>query len=239
MLRANLSTRPFYNDRLVRIGIAVAVLLLAAFTTFNAFQVLSLNARNSEMSGRAQQAEAQTTQYRERARALTQAMDKVEVTAVQDAARIANGLIDRRAFSWTDLFNRFERTLPPDVRIASVEPQIDRDGRLLIAISTVSRRVEDLHEFIDQLEVEGGLRDVIARNDVVEEDGSTRSMIQGYYDEAAVAKAATTPPAASDSSSMPANGSAAAPNASPSTPSAPAPPVRPGPRSDGARGGGR
>ena len=236
MLRTNLSTRPFYNDRLVRIGIGVAVLLVAGFTTFNGLQVLSLNARNGEMSSRAQQAEAQTAQYRERARAITQAMDKVEVTAVQEAARIANGLIDRRAFSWTDLFNRFEQTLPPDVRIASVEPQIDRDGRLLIAISTVSRRVEDLHEFIDKLELIGGLRDVIARNDVVEDDGSTRSVIQGYYDEAAVAKAAATPPAASDPNSMPANSPPDSPTA---PPSAPEPPGRPNGKGDAARGGER
>jgi hypothetical protein len=235
MLRTNLSTRPFYNERLVRVGLGLAVLALAAFTTFNGLQVLTLNARNSEMSGRAEQAEAQTAQYRERARAITQAMDKVEVTAVQDAAREANQLIERRAFSWTDLFNRFESTLPADVRISAVEPQLDRDGRLLILISVVSRRVEDLHEFIDRLEATGGLRDVIARNDVVDDDGSTRSVLQGYYTESDAAKAAAAPPAASDPNSMPAqNGSASAPNATPATP-----PARPSPDGDAGRGGGR
>ena len=212
MLRTNLSTRPFYNDRAVRVGLAVAVLLVAALTSFNALQVLSLNARNSEMSGRAQQAEAQTAQYRERARGITQAMDKVEVNAVQDAAREANQLIERRAFSWTDLFNRFESTLPADVRISAVEPQFDRDGRMLIVISAVARRVEDLHDFIDQLEVAGGLRDVLVRHEEVQEDGMQRAVLQGYYHQSAVAQAAGTPPSASDSNMPAQTGSAGALN---------------------------
>jgi hypothetical protein len=198
VLRTNLSTRPFYNDRAVRVGIAIAVLLVAALTTFNALQVLSLNARNSEMSDRAQLAESQTLQYREQARGITQSMDKVEVTAVQEAAREANMLIDRRAFSWTDLFNRFENTLPADVRIAAVEPQIDAEGRRLIAISAVSRRVEDLDAFIEQLEKAGGLRDVIPRHEEVQEDGTTRSVIQGYYNDTGTTEAATAPAGASD-----------------------------------------
>jgi hypothetical protein len=195
MLRTNLATRPFYNDRAVRVGIGLATLAVAALSTFNVLQVLSLNARNSEMSARAGQAEAQAAQHREQARVITQAMDKVEVTAVHDAASEANLLIQRRAFSWTELFNRFEHTLPSEVRISAVEPQIDREGRLLIQISTVSRRVEDLHIFIDQLESAGGLRDVIPRHEEAQDDGTYRAVLQGYYDDqkAASAAAASAP----------------------------------------------
>jgi hypothetical protein len=219
MLRTNLATRPFYNDRAVRIGLGIAVVAVAALTTFNAMQVLSLNARNREMSARAAQAEAQTAQFREQARSITQAMDKAEVTAVQDAAREANLLIDKRAFSWTDLFNRFENTLPADVRISAVEPQIDREGRLLIAVSAIARRVEDLHAFIDQLETSGGLRDVIPRQQDVLDDGTLRAVIQGYFDQEAVAHAAAAQPATSESSGASPNGSAPSPNATPAAPS--------------------
>ncbi len=214
MLRTNLSTRPFYNERAVRLGLAAAVVSVSALSAFNALQVFTLNARNSEMIGRAEQAEAQTAEYRDRARKIMQSMNRDEVTAVQEAAREANLLIDRRAFSWTDLFNRFENTLPSDVRISSVEPQIDREGRMLVAVSVISRRVEDLHAFMDQLEAAGGLRDVISRQDVILDDGSQQSVIQGYYNPGAVAPAATTPPSASDPSG-PVNDSPTAPNASP------------------------
>jgi len=200
MLRTNLATQPFYNQRAIRVALAVAVVAVAALTSFNALRVLSLNARTGESGQRTQQAEAQAAQYRDRARTITQAINRAEVTATEGAAQEANGLIARRAFSWTDLFNRFETTLPDDVRIASVEPQIDREGRMLLMIAAVSRRVEDLHAFIDQLELTGGLRDVIPRQEDTLDDGTHRSVIQGYY----VADTAAVKPTATSTNASPA-----------------------------------
>jgi HPt (histidine-containing phosphotransfer) domain-containing protein len=181
MLRTNLATNPFYNERAVRVSLAGAVIVVAALTAFNVQQVLALNTRNSEMTFRAQEAERETAQFTEQARTIRQALNTGEVTAMQKAAREANMLIERRVFSWTDLFNQFERTLPPDVRIAAVEPQVDAEGRLLVNVTVVSKNPEDLSEFMDRLEVSGSFRDVLSRQDTVEEEGTTRSIIQGYY----------------------------------------------------------
>src|SRR5688572_29645551 len=125
MLRTNLSSKPFYNDRGIRFGILAGILIVAALTTFNGLQILSLNRRSDELAVRERAAQAATVQFREKARATTTALDRKEIDAVQAFAREANQLIDRRAFSWTDLFNRFEETLPADVRITAVQPQID------------------------------------------------------------------------------------------------------------------
>jgi HPt (histidine-containing phosphotransfer) domain-containing protein len=183
MLRSNLATRPFYNDRAVRVGIALAVLLVGVLTAFNVWQVAELNARNAEMTLRAEDAERQSSEFRREAQSIRQALNSAEMTAIQQAAQEANLLIERRVFSWTELFNEFERTLPPDVRIAAVEPQFDVSGRMLVAITVLSRRPEDLSEFMDQLESSGRFRDVLSRQDQPEgEEGLTRSVLQGYYD---------------------------------------------------------
>jgi uncharacterized membrane protein YgaE (UPF0421/DUF939 family) len=196
MLRTNLATEPFYNDRAVRVGIGVGIALVAALTAFNLLQVLSLNARNTEMTVRAESAEAQTVQYQQQARTVTQALNTGTLSVVHQAADEANLLIARRVFSWTDLFNRFEQTLPENVRVSAVEPQFDTSGRMLLAITVISRRVEDLNEFMDQLELSGGLRDVIARQDEALDDGTSRTVIQGYY--VPSSQAAAVSPAASD-----------------------------------------
>ncbi|MBA3269418.1 MAG: hypothetical protein H0T71_02835, partial [Acidobacteria bacterium] len=161
MLRTNLATRPFYNDRAIRFGLAVGVIMVAALTVFNVLQVVSLNRRNAELSGQAQLAETNTAQLRDKARATTQSLNNKEVDAIQMSAREANQLIARRAFSWTDLFNRFEETLPADVRITAVQPQLDEEGRLLVAVTVMARRAEDLNAFIDQLEATGAFSDLI------------------------------------------------------------------------------
>ena len=215
MLRTNLATRPFYNERAVRVGLAAAIVLVGALTIFNVLKIVSLNTRNAEMTARAEAAEAQTAQHQLQARTITQALNTGTVSVVQQAAQEANQLIDRRVFSWTDLFNRFEDTLPENVRVSAVEPQIDRGGRMLLAVTVIARRVEDLNEFMDQLELSGGLRDVIARQDEALEDGTLRAVIQGYYDPPAAPAPTADPPPTSESNGQTPNGSSGAPAETP------------------------
>jgi hypothetical protein len=200
MLRLNLSTRPFYNERGVMVGLGVVVLLTAALTTFNVAQILSLNSRNSELVARVQAAEAKAADLRAQAQAIRQTMNREEVTEVQADAREANRLIERRVFSWTDLFNRFEETVPPDVRVLAVAPQVDNSGRMLVAITVIARRSEDRDLFIERLEDTGAFTGVLPRADAALEDGTLRSVLQGYYVQTAPGEAAVSSPAASDSS---------------------------------------
>jgi hypothetical protein len=199
MLRTNLSTRPFYNERAVLAGIGLLAFLTTALAAFNAAQILSLTSRNGELVARAEADEAKAAELREQARKTQQALDREEVDAVQAAAREANQLIDRRAFSWTTLFNQFEDTLPADVRILAVAPQLDRDGRMLVSVTVIARRDEDLDTFIDRLKGTGAFSAFIARQDETLDDGTTRAVLQGYYSPVIEPAQAAASPPASDS----------------------------------------
>lgn len=166
MVRANLSTRPFYNERLVRAVLGLITLVAIGLTGYNVARILALRIR--------------------------QTINREQLAAVQAAAHEANQLIDRRAFSWTDLFNQFERTLPAGARIAAVTPQFDTGGRMMVAVSVVSRRVEDLDAFIEALEKTGRFSQVLSRQEEAQEDGTLMSIIQGYY------RPSATPPAAAE-----------------------------------------
>jgi hypothetical protein len=211
MLRTNLATRPFYNDRAVRSSIGIGVLVVAALSAFNVAQILTLNNRNAEFVARAETAESRANQLRDQARQTRQTLDTDDITLMQAAAREANLLIERRAFSWTDLFNRFEATLPADVRIAAVQPQVDNDGRMLVLLTVFSRRVEDLYEFIEKLEQTGAFRGMLPRQEDAAEDGTKRSVLQGYYNPQAAVPATVPQPATSDpNEARPSNASPAA-----------------------------
>jgi hypothetical protein len=219
MLRTNLSTRPFYNARAVRFGLGAVVVLAGVLTAFNAGRIYTLNARNSEFASRAQAAEARAADLREQARKTRQTLNKEEVDVVQAASREANLLIERRAFSWTDLFNRIEETLPADVRIAAVQPQVDEEGRMLVAMTAIARRFEDLNTFVDRLEETGTFRDVLSRNQETEQqDGMLRAVIQGYYEPVNRRPAGGAPPSSDSSKSGPGNTSGNAPPAGPTAP---------------------
>ena len=192
MLRTNLATRPFYNARGVRLALGMVVVIAIALTTYNGFAVWRLSSQSANQRRVAEENETEARQLRDKARVIRQSLDKVALDAVQVSAREANELIDRRAFSWTDLFNRFESTLPPDVRISSVQPQTDNEGRMLVAVTVLSRRVEDLDQFIEALEKTGAFSGVLSRQETAEEDGTRKSLIQGYY--GAPASGANKPP---------------------------------------------
>jgi hypothetical protein len=229
MLRTNLATRPFYNERAVRLGIAAGVIAVAALTAYNAAEILTLSRKNAELSSRAATAEARSRSLREQASAVRKTVDQGDIAAVQAAAREANLLIERRAFSWTDLFNRFEETLPANVRIAAVQPQIDEQGRMLVAVTVISRRVEDLDAFIEELERTRAFRSVLSRQEVTEEDG-LRSVIQGYYGPESAA--APAQPASAESADAGGNKTAApAPSSPAGAKTTPLPPTH---RSPGA-----
>ena len=215
MLRTNLSTRPFYNERGVRAGIGALVLLALGLTVFNAVEIVRLRVASRDGRETVARNEASAVEMRDKARVIRQSIDRTRLDAVQVAAQEANALIDRRTFSWTELLNQFESTLPPDVRIGSVAPQFDKDGRRLVQISVFSRRIEDVETFMDALEKTGAFSGVLPRSDRPDDDGTIRTELQAYYHPRDAASAA--PPASESGAPQPGNSSAAT-NASPGRP---------------------
>lgn len=214
MLRTNLSTRPFYNERAVRTGLGAIAAIAIGLTLFNAFEIIQLQGQSRDSRQTIAQNDAQARDLREKAVTIRRSVDRAKLDAVQVAAREANALIDRRTFSWTELLNQFQSTLPPDVRIAGVMPQIDNEGRRLVQVTVHERRIEDLETFMDALEKTGAFSGVLSRSDRPDKDGTIQSDIQAYY--SADLHAASQP--GSTSESRTAAGNATPANVTPGRP---------------------
>jgi Tfp pilus assembly protein PilN len=181
MLRTNLSTRPFYNERAVILALTVAGLLVLAFTMMNVTRLVALTRRQASIGAAADQAERSARDLRQRAAAARGTVDQARLAAVAAAAHEANALIDRRVFSWTDLFNRFEATLPAGVRIAAVRPSVDQQGRLIMTIAVVARSVDDVDTFIEALEGTGAFGDLLSREERFNEEDLLEATLRGVY----------------------------------------------------------
>jgi len=197
MLRTNLSTRPFYNERAVRAALGALGALAIGLTLFNAYEIVRLRGQSRDAQQSIAQNDTKAKELRDQAQVIRRSIDKEKLAAVQAAAHEANALIDRRTFSWTELLNQFQATLPPDVRIAGVVPQSDEQGRRLVQISVFSKRIEDLEQFMDALEKTGAFSGVLPRSEQSDESGTLRSELQAYYTPLPPG-AAGTPPAASE-----------------------------------------
>ena len=106
---------------------------------------------------------------RSRPRACAPASIPSRSSSRRPSARQANDLIDRRTFSWTELFNQFETTLPDEVRITAVRPSVDREKGIVLRVNVVARGVEDVDEFMENLDATGAFPDVRPAEDHFDE----------------------------------------------------------------------
>ncbi len=201
MLTGNLATRPFYNERLVRGALVVALAAAVLWTALNVTTLVSLSQQSAMLSDRIRSEGLRAAGARTEADTVRRGLNVADLKRVSGAAAEANALIERRTFSWTGLFNLLETTLPPDVRLVEVQPQTDQGGRFVLSLTVVSRRIDDLDEFMRGLEATGAFSGVVSRSDEALEDGTIASTLQGYY--ALPARAAAPASEASNASAAP------------------------------------
>src|SRR5438552_3327430 len=193
MIETNLSTRPFYNDKAVRLWVLVLGALVLVATFFNVSRVLYFSGSNTELVRQASQDEQRATQIRAAAAKLRNSVEVKQIEAASVEARQANDLIDRRTFSWTELFNQFEKTLPDDVRITALRPKLDFDRRIVLNITVLARSVEEVSQFMENLERTGAFGRIVPGNERFNEEGQLETVLTAEY---ASAGTAATKPAA-------------------------------------------
>jgi Tfp pilus assembly protein PilN len=232
VLRTNLATRPFYNERAAHMVIGAAAVLVCAITLFNAVRIVTLSRHNTELSSRTAVEHAEAERLTAEAARVRKTINNDELAQVAGAAQEANWLIDQRTFSWTEFFNQIESTLPPDVMLSSVRPLI-KDGATQVTMLVLAKRFEDVEEFNDRLEATGSFDQVNVSSSDRTESGLFRAQIQSVYTGAGSDPAETQ---AGDAPAASSHGGIATPpaGAAGSAPLKPAPPA-----AADARAGGR
>ena len=180
MLRTNLSTRPFYNERIIHLLIALAGVIILGITFFNAVKLVELSRQNTDLSTRVGRDRTDGDSLRREAARIRKGIDPKELTVVAAAAREANTLIDQRTFSWTAFFNHLEATLPPDVMLVSVRPSIDR-GATRVSMVVLGRTPEDIDEFMEKLEATGAFEKILPRQMDKTDEGLNRAVLDSVY----------------------------------------------------------
>jgi len=180
MLRANLATRPFYNERAIHLLLAVAAAIVLAITVLNVSRIVTLSRRSTELSARTNADRSEAARLSSEAMAIRKTINKDELTLVVNAAQEANALIDQRTFSWTEFFNQIEATIPPDVMLTSVRPSF-KEGVTSVSMIVLGRQLADVDEFIEKLEATGYFENLIPASSEKTDDGLVRATINSVY----------------------------------------------------------
>jgi Tfp pilus assembly protein PilN len=176
---------------------------------FNTVELVRLTRSESRLGSSAADAEREAERLRTEASSIRTRIDTAELQSVAAAAREANGIIDRRAFSWTELFSQLEATLPPNVRIKAVQPRPDRN-MFLVVIVAEARRSEDLADFMDALEDTQTFSSVKPLSETTSEEGIIEAIIEGVYAAPARSAPGQDTPQRTVATGSPAGGAAAA-----------------------------
>jgi len=159
VLRTNLSTRPFYNERAVHVVLALVAIVVLGVSAWQLQRIVSLSRHKTELNAAIARDRNEAANLRQQAANVRRGVNQQDLRLIATEAKEANQLIAQRTFSWTALFNQLEATLPPEVMLVSIRPDI-RDGKTTIAMEIQGRRTEDIVNFFDQLEKTGQFRDV-------------------------------------------------------------------------------
>lgn len=180
MLRTNLSTRPFYNERAVHAAVAVVAVVAIALAAWQLTRIVRLSHEKTELNGTIKKDQAEAERNEREAAQVRSGLDQKELALVSSAAREANDLIEQRTFSWTELFNQLQATLPEDVMLTSIHPEF-KDGITTLNFDLQGKRTEDIDEFWDHLEKTGAFHDIQWSNVQATEEGFRRIQMKAVY----------------------------------------------------------
>ena len=180
MLRSNLATRPFYNERLVHWILGVAGLLVVLATVYNVSEYLRLSGRQGGLAADAARDEAMARTLQARAADARRRIDPKGLQRISAQANEANGIIDARTFSWTALFDDIEATLPPTVMLTSITPSIDPDGAI-VRFTVIGKSVDAIDTFVERLEATKRFTGLLPESQSVTDDGNIQTTIRGRY----------------------------------------------------------
>jgi len=129
-LDINLATRPYEDAREFWARWGLGVGLLALLTVV----LMALAVRGWIHAGRDRQTITRLREQiseRDHERAQAQAfLDQTVNRSTRDQSQFLNGLIQRKAFSWTRVFEELEQVMPPNLHVVSLRPELNEQNQV-------------------------------------------------------------------------------------------------------------
>ena len=180
MLRGNLATRPFYNERIVALMLLLVAAIVLALTVINVTRLVQLSTRRSELRQQIAADEAAAARIRQNAAAVQKGVDRSALVLLAGSAHEANTLIDKRTFSWTQLLTLIEGALPMNVHLTSITPEFKK-GDIIITMMLVGKQPEEVTNFMTALEQNATFHDVFATVVGATDEGYDRVTVKAFY----------------------------------------------------------
>jgi len=158
-LDINLATTPYEDARefWVRWGTGVGVLAVLTLVLL-AFAVEGWTKAGRERHdiARIQSQIEERDQERSKAQGF---LDMGANRSTRDQSQFLNGLIQRKAFSWTRVFEDLEQVMPPNLHVVSLRPELSDENQMKLEMKVVGDSRSAAIELVHRMEGSKHFRD--------------------------------------------------------------------------------
>lgn len=148
----NLASEPFRRDRPYIVAAMAASAALIALLLYQVALGWIEGDQRRELAASVQNAQQTLDSLRLEEARWTGVFRKPENAEAADYAVFLNGLITRKAISWSNIFGDLEHVLPHNVRLLAIRPQLNLDNRILLDMTVASASPEAVVDMLMKLE---------------------------------------------------------------------------------------
>jgi len=148
----NLASQPFRRDRpmLVGSGLVAALLLATLGVLISLF--LTDRAQQADVRGDIARLEVAVSKASAEQASLDAVLRRPENAEVLERSVFLNGLLYRKGISWTKIFSDLGKTMPPNVRIMTIRPFVNKDNKVTLDMTVGAMTPIAVIEFLKALE---------------------------------------------------------------------------------------
>ncbi len=169
----NLASQPYEDARLfwMRWGTGVALLaILSAALLAETGMGFWYARQDLSMANQIRAEIAQRDQERARAEAfLNQPQNRV----IRDRSQFLNGLIERKAFSWTQVFADLERIMPARLHVVSIHPELTESEDLQIKLTVAGESRDRALDLVRRMEESPRFRQPVINSENAQTNSQT------------------------------------------------------------------
>jgi len=180
-IHLNLASRPYRDYRpvyaaVVLMSLLTAFLMLNNIDTYYRYIHETRNTRAKIAS-----IEAQAQRERELQQNVEQRMKSIDVGRLDAQTKFINAKLAERAFSWSTLLDELESVLTDDVRLLTVTPNFNKDGRIELSLQFESKSSDGMITTINRMNADPQFMEPFPSSESATEDGHYRFELSVRY----------------------------------------------------------
>ncbi len=170
-IHLNLAARPYRDYRPVYAAVVV-LSLLTAFLMLNNVETYYRYVRETKTTrAKIVELEQQVSKERENEQRARQRLQGLDLKRLDQQTKFINAKLAERAFSWSQLLDELESILADDVRLLTVTPTFDKNGRIDLSLNFHSKSGDGMITTINRMNADPQFNDAFPSSETQIEGG--------------------------------------------------------------------